>query len=189
MDLIILGGPARPGMNPAYRGEYRAHPGYCDEVPDDDEINRLFLWYIHAADDDGLVSDYDKAVRFAELWNRRCDGPDAYEVVEVTKGNAPPAGNGKFLGFDVPFLAIGCLEISPSQVAALKEPDRTLDELMVAYFRPRRNHNLLFDNYEDAAFLLRVLKALNTITPDSVEGGDLSEYEVVGLWKLWPEQG
>ena len=190
MDLLILDGPTGPWEDRGYRGTYRASPSHCDALPEDHEINRLFFWYLEESSEDGLVHDFAKARRFAELWNQQ-PGDRRYEIVEVTEEKAPPVGGGEFVGFDIStgagYSFVGALHIQPAQVGALQEPLRTLDELLIAHFAPRLNSNLLFSTYEDASFCLRVIKALNTLWPSTFESGDLSEFKAFGLYKLWPK--
>ena len=192
MNLLILGPTTGHSNNPAYRGADRAVPSYCDALPEDHEINRLFYWYLEEGGEYGLVHDFAKARRFAELWDQQ-PGGDRYEVVEVTEGNGASVGGGKFLGFDMSagygnsFLGGGVLSMVPTQARGPGDPLSTLHELLIAHFAPRLNSNALFTTYDDAEFCLRVIRALNNLWPNSFEGTDLSEFHVVGLYKLWPK--
>ncbi|MCY2929591.1 MAG: hypothetical protein NTV86_08875 [Planctomycetota bacterium] len=189
MNLLICDGPAYPGGNPRYRGTYRAVPSYCDNLPPDHEINRMFMWYLEEGGESGVVRDLSKACRFADSWNTHL-GQRAFEVIEVTEGEAPAETTGEFLGFDLSagygFSLLGAGGLMERGRQALQEPVGSIDELMTKHFGPLVNHNGLFAVYESAAFCLRVMAALQRIHPGLFESGDLSDFEVVGIHIAWP---
>jgi hypothetical protein len=190
MNLIVLGSPIGPYQNPAYRGVDRAHAWNCDALPKDHEINVLFYWYLEEGGEFGLVHDFAKARRFAELWNERL-GSDRFEIVEVTEDNAAPVGVGELLGFDIAagyhFSLAGVARMDLDQLKDVDKSQRTLLELLIAHFASTFNSKLLFETYEDAALCLRVMRVLNALWPNSFEEGDLSEFKVLGLYRVWPK--
>lgn len=191
MKLLILNGPRSPqlrGHCPPYRGTYRAHPTHCDEVPDDHEINRLFFWFLEEGGELGVVRDCSKALRFAELWNARAEQEGRFEVLEVEEGDAPPESGGHFIGFDLSsgynssLLAWG-LDLTPG-VSQLKEPIRELCGLLSRYYAPQLNGQGLFQSREVAVLCLRAMIALQDLSPNLFEGGNLREFRTVGLYAI-----
>ncbi len=195
MNILILDGPrdSRPGNNPLYRGTYRAHPTHCDEVPDDHEINKLFFWFLEEGGELGVVRDVSRALRFAELWNERLGETDRFEVVEVTDGNTRPQSNEKFIGFDLSagynssLLSSG-LKQFPG-VNELMEPVRELWDLGTRHYAPQLNGQGLFQTLEVASLCLRTMIALQDISPNLFEGGNLREFRPVGLYVVDAKSG
>jgi hypothetical protein len=187
MKLLILNGPRdpRPGKNPLYRGTYRAHPSHCDELPDDHEINQLFSWFLQEGGELGVVGNESKALRFAELWNARLKGRGCFEVIEVVDGNAHPQSSGEFLGFDLSAGYNNSLLSSGLKqslgVNQLREPVRELWDLVSRHYAPQLNGQGLFQTFEVASLCLRVMTALQDLSPNLFEGGDLREFRPVGF--------
>jgi hypothetical protein len=187
MSFLILNGARdpRPGKNPQYRGTYRSHPTYCDEVPDNHEINTLFFWFLDEGGELGVVRDLSKALRFAELWNARLPEGDRFEVVEVTDQSTPPESSGKFIGFDLSawynnsLLSSG-LKQFPG-VSQLSSPIRELWDLVSRYYAPQLNGQGLFQTSEAASLCLRSMTALQDLSPNLFEGGNLRDFQPVGL--------
>jgi hypothetical protein len=188
ITLLILDGAIDTRYNPLYRGTYRAHPTHCDSVTDDEEINQLFLWFIETGGQLGVVHDLSKALRFAELWNARLPEADRFEVVEATLGNNPPLTIGTFMGFDLSsgynnsLLSTG-LELSTA-LNKLPEPIRNLCALVSVHYAPLLNRQGLFETFEVASSCLRSMVALQDLSPNLFEGGDLREFRPVALYTL-----
>jgi len=176
------------GNAPNYRGTYRAHPTFCDALPTDYEINRLFFWFLEEGGELGVVSNLSKALRFAELWNARLSAPDLFEVVEVTDGQTSSETDTRLMGFDISagynysLLSWG-LQV-PKGVQRLDWRIQNLYELMSRYYRPQLNANGLFETADEAASCLGTLKALQGYSPDLFESGDLGEFRVNGLYRV-----
>ena len=196
MNLLILSGPASPSpaLSAAYRGTYRAVPSHCGEVPDQSEINELFLWYLNEGGEEGVVHDRVKAVRFATLWNERLARDQLFEVVEVTDDNEPPQGAVVLLGFDISsglagysLLAEGLsVRAAPGTMpVAIWE----LWNLLARSYGPKLNANGLFPTNDDAAMCLRSMTALQSLCPDLYEGGDLHEFRPIGVHLLHGDSG
>ncbi len=187
MNLLILNGPRDPrtAQNPLYRGTYRLHPSHCDEVPDDDEINRLFFWFLDEGGELGVVDDIAKAQRFADLWNARLKEPDHYEVVEATDADPGPTHGGTFLGFDLSAgynssLLAGGLKQSQGP-SHLPEAIRQLCDLISRHYAPQLNSAGLFQTLEAATQCLTAMTALQDLHPNLFEGGDLRDFKPVRL--------
>lgn len=195
MHLLILNGPAslRCSVNPRYRGTHRAVPSHCDAVPDDDEINRLFVWYLREGGEEGIVGDAAKALRFAELWNARLPKSEQFEVVEVIEGNMNPSSGGTLLGFDISSglagysLLAGWLSEVP-KVEDLPDAIWELSNLLSRYYTPQLNEHGLFPTRELAAMCLRSMAALQSLSPNLYESGDLRKFGVVGVYLLEKRQ-
>ncbi len=191
MNLLILNGPASPNLNgnSRYRGTCRAVPSHCDDAPDDHEINKLFFWYLEEGGEEGVVHDSTKALRFAALWNERLPGERQFEVVEVTEVNVPPSGNGPLLGFDIS-CALGGYSLlagwvsETSKTEELPEAIWELSNLLGRFYTPQLNEHALFPTREQAAMCLRSMVALQSLSPNLYESGDLRDFRVVGVFQL-----
>jgi hypothetical protein len=190
MGFLILDGPRdrRTIYNPSYRGTYRAHPSHCDAFPDDHEINKLFFWLLEEGGELGVVQDLSKVLRFAALWNAQLPEKDRFEVVEVTDGDALPEGGGEFIGFDLSSgynnsLLPSGLKIGPSFIK-LAEPVRELYSQISYGYAPQLNGQGLFDLSETASMCLRSMVALQDMSPNFFEGGDLSDFQPVALYAV-----
>ena len=190
MNLLILDGPAdpRPGRNPFYRGTYRAEPTHCDDLPDDHEINQLFFWFLEEGGELGVVHDVQKAQRFAQLWNGRLTPSDHFEVIEVTDRDNAPATEGTFIGFDLSSGYGNSLLVAglPPITGPVDLPKPILEsyELISRNFRPQLNRNGLFESIETANLCFRKMTALQQLSPNFFEGGDLGDFEPVGLFAI-----
>ncbi len=148
MHLLLLDGPASqlPGFNPSYRGTHRAVPSHCDDMPDDEEINELFFWYLEEGGEEGVVRNRAKALRFAELWNRRLPRDRQFEVVEVIGDSVAPSGGGRVLGFDISSglagysLLVGGLAEIP-KTKPVPDAIRKLANLLARFYRPKLNEH------------------------------------------------
>ena len=192
MKRLILDGYRNPrlrGHCPPYPGTYRAHPTHCDELADHNEIHQLFFWFLEESGELGMVRDLGKALRFAELWNARLKEERPFEVMEVADGDAPSEkSGGHFIGFDLSLgynnslLSWGLkLSVATNQLA---EPVRELCDLLRRHYAPQLNGQGLFQNCEAASGCLRSMTALQGLSPNLFEGGDLREFRRVGLYTV-----
>jgi hypothetical protein len=64
------------------------------------------------------------------------------------------------------------------------------DEILESYelisrdFAPQLNHHGLFETFETANLCLRAMTALQKLSPNFFEGGDLSEFRPIGLFAI-----
>jgi hypothetical protein len=191
MKLLILDGYRDPRLRdqcPPYRGTYRAHPTHCDELPDHSEINQLFFWFLEEGGEPGMVRDLTKALRFAELWNARLKQENRFEIMEVVDGDGPSESGGNFIGFDLSsgynnsLLSWGLkLSVGTNQLA---EPIRDLCDLLSRHYAPQLNGHGLFQDFEAASLCLRSMTALQGLSSNLFEGGDLKEFRPVGLYAV-----
>jgi len=191
---LILDGPrdSRTAYNPKYRGTYRSHPTHCGELSDDSEINELFFWFLEEGGELGVVHNSAKAFRFAQLWNSRIAGNSRFEVIEATDSNRPESG-GQFIGVDLSAgynnSLLSCGLKLCSEVSHLAASIGELCGLVSRHFSPELNESGLFQNFEIASFCLRSMIALQDLSPNLFEGGDLREFQCVSLYALELEIG
>jgi len=190
MKLLILDGPRDPraAKHPSYRGTYRAHPTYCDALPNDHEINQLFFWFLQEGGELGVVGDLAKALRYVELLSQNpLPGCGRFEVVEVTSTDDPIQSGGNLLGFDHSAgynnsLLWWGLEPQPEMNTAL-EPIRELVGLAFRFYAPHLGPHGLFQTPQMASDCLRTMDALQQLSPNLYEGVPLkSNYRVVGIY-------
>jgi hypothetical protein len=197
MNLLILNGPRDPraAKYPSYRGTYRAHPTYCDALPNDHEINQLFFWFLEDGGELGLVHDLAKASRYVELLNQNpLPGYKQFEIVEVTSPDSPQQAGGRLLGFDLSAGYNSSLlwwglepQLEPN---AVREPIGELVDLAYRYYAPRLGPCGLFQTPEIASQCLRSMDALQRLSPNLYEGEDLiPSYRVVGVYLVRPGGG
>lgn len=188
VKLLILNGPRDPraANYPSYRGTYRAHPTYSDLFPEYHEINRLFSWFLDEGGELGVVQDTQRALRFAELLNRHSPGSEHFEVVECTDGDALPQSGGALLGYD---LSAGYNNSllwwqlrPPPGVASLALHVQEFYELLCRHYGPQLNSQGLFQTSDIAVLCLRSMAALQELSPNLFEGGDLRSYQVIGIY-------
>lgn len=190
MKLLILDGARDPRSldRDRYRGTYRAHPTYCDALPESHELNQLFFWFLEEGGELGVVRDLRKARRLAELWNAQTTTNTRFEVVEVTDGAVQPEGEGVFLGYDLSagynlsLLAFGLMSAEDGQPI----PERAGDlwRALKTKCTPELNAHGLFQTYASALGCLTLMLALQRRSPDFFEGGDLTNFAVTGLYSL-----
>lgn len=188
MNLLLLNGPRSPmsDITPLYRGTERAHPTYCDSLPEEHEINRLFLWFLEEGGESGVVHDLKKARRYAELLKLHVKD-QSFEVIEVVDENGSPSCGGQFLGFDLSLgynssLLTWGFKSLPG-LNRLSEPIHILCELLNKYYRPQLNGAGLFDSDEIATSCRRSMVALQTLSPNLFEGCDLRRYRAIGVYR------
>lgn len=188
MKLLILDGPRDPHAAdcPPYRGTYRAHPTYCDAFSEHDEINKLFFWFLESGGELGVVGDLTKAVRFAELWNTQLGGKESFEVLEATDDNSNPERGVTLVGFDLSAgynsSLLWCGLKSGTGLASLSPPVRDRWESLRQTYIPELNQNGLFQTLEAASDCRRSMIALQDLSPNFFEGGDLRRFLVTGLY-------
>jgi hypothetical protein len=213
MNLLILNGPRDPraAKYPSYRGTYRAHPTYCDALPNDHEINQLFFWFLEDGGELGVVHDLAKASRYAELLNAHLKAFNPafthFEIVEVRDGGESSQARSQLLGFDLSAgynssllwwgleteakVAVSVAQTAdPSRVGIFPEPILELYNLLHRFYAPQLNQDGLFDTPEVASQCLRSMDALQQLSPNLYEGENLiPNYRVVGVYLVRPGGG
>ena len=190
MDLHIVNGPAVPGWSdPRYRGVWRDQPTYCNTLPADHEVNKLFVdWYLVEGGESGIVHDLHRAVYYATLCNKHFPG-QFFEIVEVPNGDAPPEVGRRFLGYDL--LSHGAASVmhgghqSWTAQINIKSPADILWRIMRLYLEPRLNEFRLFQRIDDASLCLDSMIALQEYEPAYFEGGDLRVFRPMGVYLVW----
>lgn len=186
MKYLVLNDPGPTFYHAAfYRGTDRKEPTYCNAVPDDHEINQLFRWYVERI---GAVHDLAKARRYAELCNAYFPSRH-FEVIEATRGETTPTNNGQFLGFDISAGGFGDSLIFNALLPgpATGVPEQAillLSDLIRRYFCPRLNGFGLFQTFGEASHCRKAMIALQSFHPGLYEGGNLDEFEVVGIYLI-----
>jgi hypothetical protein len=148
----------------------------------------LFFWFLDEGGELGVVQDLSKALRFAELWNARLMEQDRFEVLEVVDGDATSEGGGHFLGFDLSsgynnsLLSSGLRQ--GAGIARLPEPVQELCALVSRHYAPQLNPQGLFQTFDAASLCLRSMIALQDLSPNLFEGGDLRDFRPVGLFAV-----
>jgi hypothetical protein len=187
MKLLILDGPRDPRCACSnYRGTYRAHPTFCDALPENDEINKLFFWFLEVGGELGVVDNLDKALRFAALWNKQVTRPGNFEVVEVTSGKVPPESGGGFLGYD---LSAGYNNsLLRSGLKSGTRPGTVSDSVWQAWestktsFTHALNDAGLFQTSQLANDCLEAMAKIQDASPGFFEGCDFRRFEVTGVY-------
>jgi len=206
MKFLILNGPRTPraASNPRYRGTYRAHPTYCDAVPESHEINKHFFWFLEEGGESGVVHDLTKASRYAELLNAHLTAFNPpftrFEIVEACDGGESSQSRGQLLGYDLSadynnsllswgletetkVAPSGDQTVDPSRGGTLPEPIQELYTLIQQFYAPQLNQNGLFHTPEVASQCLRSMDALQQLAPNLYEGIDLRpNFSAVGIY-------
>jgi hypothetical protein len=192
MKLLILNGPRAAGASQTYRGTYRRHPSFCDTVPSDAEINRLFLWFVEAGGELGVVSDLPRAMRYAELLNANAS-PEGlkgkYEVIEVTN-LLPEKAPGQFLGIDLSSGYNSSLLWAGLTSSIENSADRAWDVVRPRWmefkqlYSPKLNRYGLFEADEHAKSCLRQAMSIQNDFPNFFEGCDLNEFVPTGIYRI-----
>jgi hypothetical protein len=180
-------------MYPTYRGTYRAHPSHSDIFPEAHEVNQLFYWFLDEGGELGVVQDIQKALRFAELLNLHSTGPEHFEVVECADMHTLSDSGGAFLGYDISAgfnnsLLSWQLHPSPDNTE-LPPAIRELYELLCRHYVPQLNRQGLFQTSDIAAACLRSMIALQDLSPNLFEGGNLRNFHVLGLYRILSGSG
>lgn len=193
-NVLILNGPRDPRevRTPEYRGSYRKHPTFVESLPSDDEVNVLFLWFLKEGGELGVVHDVRKALKYADLLNKKpkLSQLDEFQVVEVTQGSTVPQFSGEFLGIDLSsgynyslLSWWGKEPIIPSGL--LPASIRELGNLIYRCYGPQRNTHGLFDDLSVATDCLRAMDALQQLSPNLYEGENLiPNFEPIGLYAI-----
>jgi hypothetical protein len=198
MRLLILGEPVGALSTlerPQYRGTYRDRPHYCEQFPEDHEVNQAFFWSTQRIDDEeyDIVHDLEKAMWLIGAYKENTG--QEFDIVEVTKGEELPAVGTQFLGYDLSreffnsllwygleicYLNTGAWDQEREDLMRLIQP---LVCLIEHHFKPMLNANGLFGQYVPAKNCLDCMAAIQTICPDWFESGE-NTFEVVGLHKV-----
>lgn len=190
MKLLLLDGPRdlMPATSHRYRGTERAHPTYCDCLPEQHEINKTFFWFLEEGGEAGVVHNLEMAKRYTELLNQYA--PERrFELIEVTDGDGLSKSGGRFLGFDLSLHYNSSLlswGLKPmTGLSHVSEQIQILCGLLSRAYEPQLNENGLFSTYEVAATCLQCMIALQALCPNLFEGGgSLSKFKIVGLYAL-----
>jgi hypothetical protein len=139
-----------------------------------------------------VVRNVAKALRFAELSNAHLkEKRDRFEVVEVTNENTHCESNGTFIGYDLSagynnsLLSWGIKSIAGGNRVA--EPIEELYDLVSRHYAPQLNGQGLFQTCEVASLCLRAMTALQDLSPNLFEGGNLRDFRPVGLYRIYPK--
>jgi len=192
VNLCIVNGPRVPGWSdPRYRGVWRDEPTYCNALPAEAEVNRLFVdWFLVEGGETGIVHDLRKAVHYAKLCNEHFPG-QLFEVIEFTDGDVMPESGGRFLGYDLSWGGAASLlqggHQSWTAEIAVKSTADVLWKVMRLYFEPRLNEFRLFQRLDDASLCLESMIALQSYKPGYFEGGDLNAFHVMGVYLAWSQ--
>jgi hypothetical protein len=187
MKYLIRDGQSYPvsEASASYRGTDRNGPIYCDALPQNHEINKLFDWYLEETES-GFLQDLARARRYVALCNQHFPGKQ-FELIEVTDGKTTPTCGAQLLGFDISFGGVGdsliflALLAGPAPTLP-EEPIELLSDLIRRYFFPKLNEFGLFPKFEDAAHCRRAMIALQSFHPNLYEGGDLEVFIVTGVY-------
>jgi hypothetical protein len=192
LDLLILNGPRYPRRhpNPSYKGTFRMQPGHFDSLPEDHEANLLFGWLLEEGGELGIVHDEAKARRLCDLCKVYAPNEN-YEVLEAVKGEDPPRLGGELLGYDISQGLNNSLLWWGLKTSGLKDHDdpvSILADTIFTLFARQLNNQGLFSDIETATQCRQSLIALQALRPNFIEGEDLHEFRVVGLYSLPPER-
>jgi hypothetical protein len=190
MNFLILNGPRDPraAAYPQYRGTYRAHPTYCDAVPEHHELNKLFFWFLEEGGELGVTHDLAKTQRYADLLNQHAvPRRRRFEIVEVTKDDTCPEAGTELLGFDLSSGYNNSLlwwHLEPATgVSTLPAPIQELDNVTRRFYSPQLNGYSLFQAAEIASECLSAMDALQKLSPNLYEGEDLKpNFSVTGVY-------
>ena len=69
----------------------------------------------------------------------------------------------------------------------MAEPIEELYDLISRHYAPLLNGQGLFQTWEVASLCLRAMTALQDLSPNYFEGGNLREFRSVGLYRISPE--
>lgn len=188
MNLLILDGVnKRYTLAARYRGTDRGVPTYCEAVPKNHEINRLFMWYLDEGGEAGVVHDLQRAKRYTELCNLYFSDKH-FEVIEFSTSMELRSDNSRqFLGFD---LSEGGCGHSLVAMALLYEPEKrsaeepafVLGDLIRSHYVPKLNEFGLFGNPQDALDCRAAMSALQSFRPGLYESGSLEDFETTAIY-------
>lgn len=186
-DLLILGGPRDPlrRPNPRYKGTYRMHPRYFDNLPESHEANVLFQWFIHEGGELGIVHDLEPARMLRDFCNSY--GQDKnYEIIEASEEGLPSSLGGEFLGYDLSQGLNNSLlwwGLKPAGNSS-DDPVSVLSNLVLPVFSEQLNVYGLFSEAPTAIRCREALAALQTLKPNFIEGDNLEKFQEVALYRL-----
>ncbi|NOX56958.1 MAG: hypothetical protein GXP27_21460 [Planctomycetes bacterium] len=197
MARLLILGENFPGCDLRYKGTYRAHPSYRDDLPESDDANQLFFWFVREAGEVGVVHCVQKACELVRAYER-LDPPQTFDVIEVVRRTESPEIGKKYMGIDLSccfnysLLSWG-LHFSQDIADRLRDSGACMRILpllrLIEYcFVPRLNLNGLFDDWADAQLCLECMMSVQSTCPNLWESSEL-EFECVALWKVCADQG
>lgn len=177
---------------PTYRGTYRSHPYYCDQVQENHEVNQAFFWFCEEGGEIGVVHDIVRAKHLISAYEN-LSPPQHFELVEVVEGEHSPRVGNEFLGYDLSAgfnnsLLWSGMDINEDNIEFQSDETlkilRPLLHLIKIHFKSMLNSNGLFTNDKEATFCLECMMAIQKLSPGFWEWGD---YEVLGLYSISSE--
>jgi hypothetical protein len=159
MNYLVLGKP-HPKSTPNYRGVYRSEP----EHPDNPDLFDLWDWYSKETYEHSYVQDPQKARELIQSYGKQ---NMIFELIGVSQ-RFETESNTDFLGIDVAtegnfsILDFGLIYDFSND---LPDPLEGISEVVSAYFRPKLNNNVLFDNLKDAVLFSKVVKEMQAACP------------------------
>lgn len=191
-QLKILKLPEKLDFSPSrYRGLDRIQPYHLKSLPEGHEANQLFLQFLEASDERGVLGDDELALRIVDAY-ARLDPPELFEVVQVIQASELDLAE-QLLGIDVahgvsrslilqgPLTAdVQRFEASHEVIIARMAP---LIRLSQDYFVERLNDNFLFEDKTVASLYLATSLALQYFRPGLWEGED-AIFEPIGVAKF-----
>ena len=166
-------------LQPAhYRGMGRCGPFYVDQLPESAPVNQAFL---RCASNAGFIETAEDAFDIARLYEELGQYFEVVEILEKDDANIRKSAGG--LGYDV-VISRGW-SLLEYGLARVPRPGELLDplfDLVDIHFRSYLNSHGLFSTWEEAFFMVRVIKAVSEVRPNSWESPELiSELDVVRL--------
>jgi len=164
-------------------------PYYCEDLPADHEVNRLFLWYVAEANELGVIGGLPEAQDLVAAY-RRLTPPREFEILEVTEPGSEPAVGSEFIGIDVStalyFSLIGGSLLADVRASGMSRHDEAvfrLVDIIQLHFADRLNANGLFSSLQDAQLFLDSMLALQELRPNLFEAEGV-EFACVALFAV-----
>jgi hypothetical protein len=189
MKYLIRNGHSYPvsSYRSSYRGTDRNGPIYCDALPKEHEVNRLFTWYLQETEQSEFVQDLDTARRYVELCNLHFP-TKRFDIIGIAESNGISDNSAQFLGHDISldggasliFLAL----LEPPGEEVPKEPIQVLNHLIRKHFFSKLNEFGLFRTFEDASHCRSAMVALQSFRSNLYEGGNLDDFRVIGIYMI-----
>jgi hypothetical protein len=192
MDLLIL--KREPVTSTVrYQGTDKIPPHYVDGLPEEAEVNRLFLWYCEEGGESGLVHNLSAARQLVQAYHG-LKPPEFFDILEVSIDPAHKS-DGRFLGYDLSagyvYSLLSWGLVLQRETGQPGESDgngshfaiQPLLRLVEEHFGKKLNSYGLFDEHEDARFCLNTMMALQSIVPGLWENEEVT-FDVVGLWRI-----
>jgi hypothetical protein len=185
MPFLVVAGNALGVRGVAnYRGTCRESPPHADGLADDAEYNQLFFWYCREDDKPDGVQDLDRARRLLQLLRRDLCRQD-FELIETIRLGERPSAGGRLVGYDLSHAwSYSLLSWGLDLHSQGNSPIQDLVALVEAHFKPLLNEHGLFSDEQTAAFCLRSMMALQTLSPGLWEHEESSNFEVVAIYRV-----